>query len=69
MKENVYFYLINGHILMQSNISDINYIKDSYNCKKYLSHKIFSINRISSKDYYYLLSKIQPNKFQFNYLD
>lgn len=69
MKEKVYFYLINGYILMQSNIFDKDYIKKTYNNKKLLNHKIYSIDRISAEDYYYLLSKIKYNKFQFNYLD
>ena len=54
---------------MQSNIFDKDYIKKTYNNKKLLNHKIYSIDRISAEDYYYLLSKIKYNKFQFNYLD
>ena len=72
VKENIYYYLVNCHILMQSNISSIKALKKMYNSKDNLKFKIYTIDRISENEYYYLARSIikSPNcKFDFNYLN
>lgn len=63
MDDKVYYYIVNGYNLMQSNVAEKDVIIAEWNSNHYGRDKINTIERIKAKDFYYLLSrKSNPSK-------
>lgn len=67
MDEKVYYYIINGYNLMTSNVAEKEVIIEEWNSNHYGKDRLNTIERITAKDFYYLLSRrTNPTKIMFS---